>query len=324
VTRSDFEAALRGIDPHTGVSLARLGGKNQNHTAGWDVTFSAPKSVSVLWALSDAQHRPIIERAQSAAVTAASTYLERSAAFARRGKGGAIREPTTGLLLAEFDHHTSRELDPQLHTHVFVFNLAPRNDGTWGAIVSRDLYKAQKQAGAVYREALATELERAGFAIERTSSNFRVTTISRDIERAYSKRRVAIESAAEAHGYRSAKGMELAALRTRGPKRDVSRQQLFEAWRAEAKVLGFDLAREELIRSTSREGHARSVPANPRPVMVANVRTERPEASVPAAIGKLSNAARALDQRASMPGVAVELAQRERLTKRRRREPERQ
>jgi len=104
----------------------------------------------------------------------------------------------------------------------------------------------------------------------------------------------------------------------------VSRQQLFEAWRAEAKVLGFDLAREELIRSTSREGHARSVPANPRPVMVANVRTERPEASVPAAIGKLSNAARALDQRASMPGVAVELAQRERLTKRRRREPERQ
>jgi len=224
----------------------------------------------------------------------------------------------------QFDHHTSRELDPQLHTHVFVFNLAPRKDGTWGAIVSRNLYKAQKQAGAVYREALATELERAGHTIERTSINFRVATIPRDIERAFSKRRAAIESAAEAHGYRSAKGMELAALRTRLPKRDVSRQQLFEAWRAEAKALGFDLSRAELIRSTSREGHARSVPDNPRSVMVANVRTERPEALVRAAIGELSNAARALDQRASMPGVAVELAQREGLTKRRSREPERQ
>ncbi len=53
--------------------------------------------------------------------------------------------------MAQFDHHTSRESDPQLHTHAFIFNLAPRRDGSWGAIISRELYKAQKEAGATYR-----------------------------------------------------------------------------------------------------------------------------------------------------------------------------
>ena len=81
---------------------------------------------------------------------AATTHLERTAAWARRGAGGGLREPTAGLLVAQFDHHTSLSADPQLHTHSFVFNLAPRRDGSWGAIISRELYKAQKDAGAVY------------------------------------------------------------------------------------------------------------------------------------------------------------------------------
>ena len=232
VIRCEFEAALNGIDPKTGERLVAGRGKQRNHAAGWDITFSAPKSVSVLWALSDADKRPAIEAVQRVAVAAACQFLEQTAAFARRGKGGAVREPTAGLLLAKFDHHTSRDLDPQIHTHVFVFNLAPRKDGTWGAIVSRELYKAQKQSGAVYREALAAELEREGHAVERSCDSFRMRTIPRDIERAFSKRRQAIEPAAETHGYKSAKGMELAALRTRRAKRDVHRDALFETWRA--------------------------------------------------------------------------------------------
>ena len=54
-----------------------------------------------------------------------------------RGRGGATRERTAGLLMAQFDHHTSRESDPQLHTHAFIFNLAPRRDGSWGARTAR-------------------------------------------------------------------------------------------------------------------------------------------------------------------------------------------
>jgi len=260
VTKSEFEAALKGIDPKTGERLAALGGRVQHHAAGWDMTFSAPKSVSVLWALSETRDRTTIESAHRTAVMAATRYLERTAAWARRGKGGAVRERTVGLLTAVFDHHTSRELDPQLHSHAFVFNLAPRRDGTWGAIVSRELYKAQKRAGAEYRAALAHELERAGYTIERVGDSFRVAAIPRRVERAFSKRRQAIEAAAVQHGYRSPKGMELAALRTRRAKCAVSRDALFDAWRAEARALGFELIRE------AAKGHVRAAIAKATPV----------------------------------------------------------
>src|SRR5581483_12247927 len=71
VTKAEFEAVLKGFDPKTGERLAALGGRLQDHAAGWDMTFSAPKSVSVLWALSDARDRAPIENAHRAAVSAA-------------------------------------------------------------------------------------------------------------------------------------------------------------------------------------------------------------------------------------------------------------
>jgi conjugative relaxase-like TrwC/TraI family protein len=145
--------------------------------------------------------------------------------------------------MAAFDHHTSRELDPQPHTHVFILNLAPRNDGTWGALLSRELYRAQKRAGATYRMALASELERADHTIDYGIENFRVAAIPRGIERLFSKRRQAIEAAAAARGYRTAKGMELAALRTRKAKRAAPREALFEIWQADARALGYELKR---------------------------------------------------------------------------------
>lgn len=241
VTRKEFEAALTGIDPKTGARLVANGGRERTHSAGWDITFSAPKSMSVLWALSKGKERHLIEAAQARAALTATKYLQQNAAWARRGKGGRIRERTAGLLTAQFDHHTSRDLDPQLHTHVFVFNLAPRKDGSWGAIVSRDLYKSQKRAGLEYRKALSGELENLGFAVERAAENFRMTAIPESIERAFSKRRQAIEKAARDYGYDSPKGMALASLRTRRTKENTETRALFPVWKEEAKALGFDL-----------------------------------------------------------------------------------
>lgn len=313
VTRSEFEAALKGIDPKTGERLAALGGRVQDHAAGWDMTFSAPKSVSVLWALSEARDRPAIEGAHRTALAAATRYLEQTAAWARRGRGGATREPTAGLLMATFEHHTSRDVDPQLHAHVFIFNLAPRRDGTWGAIVSRELYRAQKRVGAVYRSALAGELERAGYGVERPSDNIRVAAIPHHVERVFSKRRQAIEAAATEHGYRSPRGMELAALRTRRPKRDVERPALFDLWRTEARALGFELGRDA-ARAQARSGT--------RP-MAGSVFDRQTTAGIPPAIpgrhdarlshaaGKMSGALQAINQPAAMPGIAVDLRQRE-------------
>src|SRR5690606_11595499 len=140
---------LEGLDPRTGERLILANGIA--HTAGWDMTFSAPKSASVLWALSAEHDRRTIEAAHQKAVNKALHHLEHNHAWARRGRRGAVKERTAGLLVAAFDHHTSRDLDPQLHTHAFIFNLAPRHDGSWGAIVGRELYLAQKDAGRIYR-----------------------------------------------------------------------------------------------------------------------------------------------------------------------------
>jgi conjugative relaxase-like TrwC/TraI family protein len=126
VTHAEFQAALQGVDPKTGERLAQAGGRGREHSAGWDMTFSAPKSVSVLWALSEGPDRAGIEQAHRSAVLAGTAHLEATAGRARRGRGGATRERTAGLLMAQFDHHTSRDSDPQLHTHAFIFNLAPR------------------------------------------------------------------------------------------------------------------------------------------------------------------------------------------------------
>ena len=258
VSKADFGAALNGLDPKTSERLNQIG---RTHAPGWDMTFSAPKSVSVMWALSPPAERARIEHAHRQAVSAATRHLENNHSVTRRGRGGAIREPVAGLVIARFHHHTSRDLDPQLHTHAFIFNTAPRRDGTWGSIVSRDLYQAQKDVGAVYRVHLGRALERDGHAVRWQGAGFRLGAIPYNVERAFSKRRLAIEQAAQTHGYRTPKGMELAALRTRQAKRPRERGALFEAWKQEARTLGFDLQQSRLRAeaSTSQKSPVQTV-----------------------------------------------------------------
>jgi conjugative relaxase-like TrwC/TraI family protein len=326
VTHAEFDAALGGLDPKTGERLAQVGGRGREHSAGWDMTFSAPKSVSVLWALSEGQGREAIEQAHRSAVLAATAHLEATAGWARRGRGGATRERTAGLLMAQFDHHTSRDSDPQLHTHAFIFNLAPRRDGSWGAIVSRELYKGQKQAGVTYRRALASGLERQGIRVDRQNDTFRVAAIPRDVERAFSKRRQAIEEAARIHGYNTPKGMELATLRTRRPKRDARLGDLIKHWQAEAKALGFELGQSRQHVQTMAASSGRPGPT--RPAGWQNAPSPSRSASAPSAVApaitsaeqhraaqlgsRLGQAIRALDQPAGMSGVRIKVRYRER------------
>ena len=250
---------------------------------------------------------------------AATERLEETAGWARRGRGGSIREPTAGLLMAQFDHHTSRESDPQLHTHAFIFNLTPRRDCSWGAIVSRELYKAQKEAGVTYRRALASELERQGFRLERQRDGFRVAVIPRNVERAFSKRRQAIEEAARTHGYSTPKGMELAALRTRRPKRDAKLSELSKHWQAEARALGFELGqtRQHAQTSLPAAGPSLSSPSierldaassSPSASELPPCAAQSPAAQLGSLLGQ---AIRTLDQPTRMSGVRIKLRYRE-------------
>jgi hypothetical protein len=101
--------------------------------SGFDLTFSAPKSVSVLWGLGDSETSAAVRAAHDRAVTEGLSYLERRATVARRGHNGERRIETSGLVAAAFVHRTSRNGDPQLHTHVLAANVVLSADGRWSS-----------------------------------------------------------------------------------------------------------------------------------------------------------------------------------------------
>ncbi len=167
VARDSFEALARGFDPKTGKALVQNGGSARRQM-GWDLAFSAPKSVSVAWALSERDVRRAIREAQARAVRVAVSFLESEAGLSRAGSGGGDvqRALWTGVA---FEHGTSRAQDPQLHTHVVVLNLGLCPDGKTRALKTEELFQLKMTAGAVYRAELARELEQLGFAVERHS-----------------------------------------------------------------------------------------------------------------------------------------------------------
>jgi conjugative relaxase-like TrwC/TraI family protein len=134
--------------------------------AGYALSFSPPKSVSLVWGLGDDETMRVVRAAHDAAVAQALVFLEEHAAFCRRGHGGAVQADTDGLVAASFTHRTSRAGDPQLHSHVLVANrVRAASDGRWLSLDGRELYEVQKAAGLVYKAGLRAELtERLGVA----------------------------------------------------------------------------------------------------------------------------------------------------------------
>jgi len=126
---------------------------------GYDVTFSVPKSVSLLWAQASPAGQESIVAAVHAAVTAGVAYLEDNAAFVRTGWTGAV-QPARGLLAASYLHATSRALDPQLHAHVVVANMAEGPDGKVRALDGRALYAHAMTASHLAAAQLRLELTR--------------------------------------------------------------------------------------------------------------------------------------------------------------------
>lgn len=236
VDRDAFLNLFAGFSADGRESLVQAHPRRQ---PGWDLTFSAPKSVSVLWAMGDFELRKEVAGAHRKAVQAAVDYLERSAAFTRRGKGGATREALPGLIIAAFDHGTSRAEDPQLHTHAILLNAAPRMDGTTGTVVSRTLFSHKMAGGALYRAELARELMLLGYSLERAPTAFAVKGVPKELCEEFSKRRQAIEDELKASKETGAKASERAALKTRGFKQHAPRAELLEEWRSVAKEYGF-------------------------------------------------------------------------------------
>lgn len=256
VSREDFAAALRGYKPGIGSKEpqeALVQNAGDKHMAGWDLTFSAPKSVSVLWALApDKESRNAIAAAHDAAVTEALGFIEEHASFTRRGKAGEIQEGVKGLLISSFQHGTSREQDPQLHTHSFVHNVAPREDGTWGSVDGRHFYRWKMAAGAYYRAALAEKMQDLGFDVRRDSKSFAVVGVSEKVEQHFSKRRAQIEEVLERIGANGAQASAAVALKTRKAKTAEDRAALRERWQHEAGELGFQWQEKDAAAEVQR------------------------------------------------------------------------
>ena len=242
---------LSGVAPVDGAPLRS--GPGAVRVAGFDLTFSAPKSVSIAFGLGQPELRAAVRAAHDRAVSEALGYLERAAACVRRGSGGVDVLPAGGLLAAAFRHRTSRAGDPQLHTHVLVANLGRGPDGRWSALDGRQLYAHARAASFLYQAVLRSELTRT-LGVEwlpTTRGIAELAGVPKPVMRAFSRRRAEIEAALAEHATSGPRAAEAAALATRQAKgKDVTAVELMAGWRSRAAELGF--APEQLERLLGR------------------------------------------------------------------------
>src|SRR5487761_2046824 len=157
-----FTALIAGMDPRDPQTRLRSSAVDPK-VAAFDLTFSAPKSISVLAAVASNDVAIELVIAHEEALREALVYLEDTAVFVRRGHAGEDVQPGEGLVAAAYRHRMSRSLDPQLHTHVVVANLTRGPDGRYTALHAAPLYRAAKTAGYLYQAELrATIRERLG------------------------------------------------------------------------------------------------------------------------------------------------------------------
>lgn len=237
VRSGQLRQLFEGVDPISGRALAANAG--EHHKAGWDATFSAPKSVSVLWAFAAETLQAQIAGAHDEAVKAGLAYLEVNAFRSRDRDGG---RPLQGIIAATFQHSTSREQDPQLHSHCAIANVGIRSDGSICAVDFDTRWKMA--AGAVYRAELARRMQQLGFAVERDGKSFRLSEVPEGLSKMFSKRRQQITERLNTLGYQSARAADIAALSTRQTKQHADREMLRNQWQREAEEAGYP--REEL------------------------------------------------------------------------------
>ena len=256
VDSSDFHRLYNGFAPDSGGKLTRNAG-SERRSAGLDMTFSADKSVSALWAIADPELRSEIEDAHNdAARVALEETVLRHCAYTRiRNRDGEIEVLPADIAAAMFQHGTSRDNDPQLHTHCVIFNAArTHRDGKYRALHQHPVYTWMKAAGAVYRNAMAWSLqERLGIRMEQHGKDGEFTRIAGmpgDLTGHWSKRRVAIIEAAREMGFTVEGNAPRAAAAnkiTRAGKSPDNDPEIRHArWRGEAD--GF-IEREALIVS---------------------------------------------------------------------------
>ncbi|MEO0870365.1 MAG: MobF family relaxase [Pseudomonadota bacterium] len=252
VSKEDFEKVLDGKLPDGTIVNAHA--KRQ---AGTDLTFSMPKSASLLAQLGG-DTRILV--AQDKAVKAVMGYLEKHFAetrdYSRNPRGEPVR--TGNLVFALFQHDTSRKLDPQNHTHAVIAAITQNRDGQWRALHNVEIWKNNSVLGSIYNAALRTNLERLGYQTEITGKHgqFEIKGVSRDVIEAFSQRRQDILATAAklGKGVHGPEALREITKRTRDPKLNADDKHALRAqWNARAKALGFNA--KELVEASKARAH---------------------------------------------------------------------
>ncbi len=254
VEGQDFIALMEGRHPRTGGWL-RPEGAGGGRGGGIDLTFSAPKSVSAVWALGDPWQREQIEQAHGRAVEQTIHHLrEQVPVVRRRYSGQVVEEHAKDVIATEYRHTTARGVsgaqapDPQLHSHV-VITGAVREDDRIVAVASRPIFRNARELGAFYRSALADELVREGYAIEQGTGKdgryFEIAGVPRELCEVFSGRSREVARAAERFRARYGRAPERGELRNlalenRRAKELTTRSDLQRVWAQTGRDHGFE------------------------------------------------------------------------------------
>jgi len=274
VDGAQFIALMEGRDPGSGAWL-RPAGSDGSRGGGIDVTFSAPKSVSVVWALGDPWQREQIEQAHARAVERSMSYLkERVPVVRRRYSGQVVEEQAKDVIATAYRHTTARGVsgaeapDPQLHTHV-VISGAVREDDRIVAVASRPVFRGLREVGAFYRSALAQELADQGYPIDQGTGKdgkyFEIAGVPAELRNAFSQRHREIAHAAERfrakHGRAPERGeIRDIALENRRAKDLSTRGDLQRVWEWTGERHGFGADEAvHLVGAPQPEVHERSI-----------------------------------------------------------------
>jgi conjugative relaxase-like TrwC/TraI family protein len=255
-----FQAMFEGRDPTTGELLGRPHGRNA--VPAFDVVLRPTKSVSILYGLGDAATGRAVLAAHHAGLAEAVAYLDGHLG-ARRGHAGHEHVSGQGLLAVGFDHRTSREGDPLLHTHLVIANRVRGPDGRWTALDGRDLFRHRLAADAIYRATYQRELVRT-LGVEWTAAdshgNRELAGMPEALVRGFSKRAGQIDAELERlvadGGERTPRLVKWAVHATRKPKEHEAADTLYGRWRIEATERGGDpdtLVREVTGRTPDRD-----------------------------------------------------------------------
>ncbi|MFC1659669.1 MobF family relaxase [Pseudomonadota bacterium] len=254
VQKEQFKDILEGvIKDKIGRTTVQLG-RNENgiikHAPGIDMTFSAPKSVSIMTEVGGDKR---LLDAHINSIKTTLNYFERTVQTRKTKEGVMEYVSTPNITVALFTHDSSRSLDPQLHTHCVVSNIVyDEKDNKFRSAYLKSAFDSKMLLGQIYRNELAKQVNDLGYTIEKTHKDgrFEIKEVPKELIEDFSKRREEIQNALDKYNFKNAKTAAVATVATRNKKRNIQSELLYDAWKKVVQEKGYDL---NTIKQTAKE-----------------------------------------------------------------------